>query len=134
MIDVLLIDKTDQTKSLLPMEKLGVEMFDNEVKALKVVEQTSPPVVLLHYNVREKQTEDYIRLLRQASSSSKVVVVADGLDEKSILKCFLAGAKGYQEVDQLSHHAEKMITVIDAGEAWITRRMTATLLDSLRKF
>ena len=134
MIDVLLIDKTGQTMSLLPMEKLGIEVFDNEVKALKVVEQSSSSVVLLHYNVREEQTEDYIRLLMQASSDSKVVVVADALDESSILKCLLAGAKGYQKVDQLSHHAEKMITVIDAGEAWITRRMTATLLDSLRKF
>ena len=133
MIDVLLIDKTGQAKSFLPMEKLGIEMFDNEVRALNVIEQALSPVVLLHYNVREKQTEDYIRLLRQVSLNSKIVVVADALDEGSILRCLLAGAKGYQEVGQLSRYAEKMIAVIDAGEAWITRRMTATLLDSLRR-
>ena len=133
MIDVLLIDKTGQAKSFLPMEKLGIEMFDNEVRALNVIEQALSPVVLLHYNVREKQTEDYIRLLRQVSLNSKILVVADALDEGSILRCLLAGAKGYQEVGQLSRYAEKMIAVIDAGEAWITRRMTATLLDSLRR-
>lgn len=134
MIDVLVIDKTEQIKTLLLMEKLGVEVFGNEVKALNVIEQRSSPVVLLHYNVREQQTEDYIRLIMQASSNSKVVVVADELDENSVLKCLLAGAKGYQEMNQLDHHAEKMIAVIDAGEAWITRRMTATLLDSLRRW
>jgi len=133
MMDVLIIDKTEQIKSLLLMEKVCVQTFDNEVKALNVTEQASSPVVLLHYNVREEQTEDYIRLIMQASSNSKVVVVADALDENSILKCLLAGAKGYQEIDQLSDHAEKMVTVIKAGEAWITRRMTATLLDSLRR-
>lgn len=133
MMDVLIIDKTEQIKSLLLMEEACVQTFDNEVKALNVTEQTSSPVVLLHYNVREEQTEDYIRLIMQASSDSKVVVVADALDENSILKCLLAGAKGYQETKQLSDHAEKMVTVIDAGEAWITRRMTATLLDSLRR-
>ncbi len=133
MIDVLVIDKTEQIKTLLLMEKLGVEVFGNEVKALNVIEQRSSPVVLLHYNVREQQTEDYIRLIMQASSNSKVVVVADELDENSVLKCLLAGAKGYQEMNQLDHHAEKMIAVMDAGEAWITRRMTATLLDSLRR-
>jgi len=134
MIDVLVIDKTEQIKTLLLMEKLGVEVFGNEVKALNVIEQRSSPVVLLHYNVREQQTEDYIRLIMQASANSKVVVVADELDENSVLKCLLAGAKGYQEMNQLDHYAEKMIAVIDAGEAWITRRMTATLLDSLRRW
>ena len=133
MIDVLIIDKTDQIKSLLLVEQAHVRVFDNEVKALNAIEQTSSAVVLLHYNVREEQTEEYIKLIMQTSSKSKVVVVADELDENAILTCLLAGAKGYQKLNQLSDYAEKLVTVMDAGEAWITRRMTATLLDSLRR-
>jgi DNA-binding NarL/FixJ family response regulator len=133
MIDVLIIDKTEQIKSLLLVEKARVQAFDDEVKALNAVEQMSSAVVLLHYNVREEQTEEYIELIMQASSKSKVVVIADELDEKAILTCLLAGAKGYQKINQLSDYAEKLVTVMDAGEAWITRRMTATLLDSLRR-
>ena len=133
MIDVLIIDKTEQIKSLLLVEKARVQAFDDEVKALNAVEQMSSAVVLLHYNVREEQTEEYIGLIMQASSKSKVVIVADQLDENAILKCLLAGAKGYQKISQLSDYAEKLVTVMNAGEAWITRRMTATLLDSLRR-
>jgi len=133
MIDVLIIDKTDQIKSLLLVEKANVQVFDDEVKALNEIEQRTSAVVLLHYNVREEQTEEYIKLIMQISSKSKVVVVADELDENAVLICLLAGAKGYQKLNQLSDYAEKLVTVIDAGEAWITRRMTATLLDALRK-
>jgi len=133
MIDVLIIDKTEQIKSLLLVEKARVQVFDDEVKALNEIDQMTSAVVLLHYNVREEQTEEYIKLIMQTSSKSKVVVVADELDESVILTSLLAGAKGYQKLNQLSDYAEKMVTVIDAGEAWITRRMTATLLDSLRR-
>ena len=133
MIDVLIIDKTDQIKSLLLVEKANVQVFDDEVKALNEIEQRTSAVVLLHYNVREEQTEEYIKLIMQISSKSKVVVVADELDENAVLICLLAGAKGYQKLNQLSDYAEKLVTVMDAGEAWITRRMTATLLDALRK-
>lgn len=133
MIDVLIIDKTDQIKSLLLVEKANVQVFDDEVKALNEIEQTTSAVVLLHYNVREEQTEEYIKLIMQTSSNSKVVVMADELDENAVLICLLAGAKGYQKLNQLSDYAEKLVTVMDAGEAWITRRMTATLLDALRK-
>ena len=133
MIDVLIIDKTEQIKSLLLVEKARVQVFDDEVKALNEIDQTTSAVVLLHYNVREEQTEEYIKLIMRTSSKSKVVVVADELDESAILTCLLAGGKGYQKLNQLSDYSEKMVTVIDAGEAWITRRMTATLLDSLRR-
>jgi len=133
MIDVLIIDKKEQIKSLLLVENARVQVFDDEVKALNEIDQTTSAVVLLHYNVREEQTDEYIKLIMQTSSKSKVVVVADELDESVILTCLLAGAKGYQKLNQVSDYAAKMVTVIDAGEAWITRRMTATLLDSLRR-
>jgi DNA-binding NarL/FixJ family response regulator len=67
------------------------------------------------------------------SSTSKIVVIADELREKEILTCLLAGAKGYQQLDSLKDYVRKLVSVMDAGEAWITRRMTATLIDALRR-
>ncbi|ORU94311.1 MAG: hypothetical protein A6F70_08290 [Cycloclasticus sp. symbiont of Bathymodiolus heckerae] len=133
MIDVLIIDKTNQIKSAASMVKANIQAFSDEVKALNAVEENSSAVVLLHYDVRKEQTAEYIKLILQAESQSKVVVVANELGEESILNCLLAGAQGYQQVGQLESYANRLVTVIDAGEAWITRRMTATLLDALRQ-
>jgi DNA-binding NarL/FixJ family response regulator len=133
MIEVLIIDKTNQIKPALSSVVAAVESFDDEVKALNAVEGRSSPVILLNYNIMQEQTAEYVSLLLKASLDSKIVVIAEKLGEKEVLSCLLGGAKGYQQLNQLSDYAERLVTVMDAGEAWITRRMTSTLIDSLRK-
>jgi len=133
MIDVLIIDQTDRIAASLPEVGVNVQRMNDEVKALNALEQNGSAVVLLHYSVMQQQTSDYINVLLKASSNSNIVVIADDLAEEEVLSCLLAGAKGYQQLNQLKEYASKLITVIDAGEAWITRRMTATLLDTLRQ-
>ncbi|MDX2424953.1 MAG: DNA-binding response regulator [Cycloclasticus sp.] len=133
MIDVLIIDKTDQIKSALLVPEANIASFDDEVKALNAVETKVSAVVLLNYSVMQEQTAEYIKVVLKVSSSSKIVVIADELSEEETLNCLLAGAKGYQQLDLLKDYARKLVTVMDAGEAWITRRMTATLLDALRR-
>ncbi|PHS72881.1 MAG: hypothetical protein COB22_03050 [Cycloclasticus sp.] len=132
MIDVLIIDKTDQIKSALLVIQANVQSFDDEVKALNAVESTPSAVVLLDYGFMQEKTIDYIKLLEKAGSDSKIVVVADELSEEEILNCLLAGAKGYQQLDRFNDYSNKLVTAMNADEAWITRRMTATLLDKLR--
>lgn len=132
MIDVLIIDKTNHITSNLLDLQAQIQIFNNEIKALNVIENQSAPVVLLNYDFLKEQTVEYIKLLVSASSNSKIVVLADELSETETLNCLLAGAKGYQQLNQLKDYSNRLVTVMDAGEAWITRRMTATLLDSLR--
>ena len=133
MIDVLVIDKTDQIKLGLLKAQANVQCASDEVKALNILEQHSPAVVLLNIKVMQEQTAEYVEVLLKASSNSAIVVIADKLGDNEILKCLLAGAKGYQQLDQLEKYSSRLVTAMNAGEAWITRRMTATLLDSLRK-
>jgi len=133
MIDVLIIDRTNRIKSELSAVQANVSCVDDEVKALNVLEQSSSVVVLLNFNMMQQQTAEYIEVLVRANSTCSIVVIADELAEKEILNCLLAGAKGYQQLNQLKEYSNRLVTVMDAGEAWITRRMTATLLDSLRE-
>lgn len=132
MIDVLIIDKTNHITSNLLDLQAQIQVFNNEIKALNVIESQSAPVVLLNYDFLKEQTVEYIKLLVSASSNSKIVVLANELSDKETLNCLLAGAKGYQQLNQLKDYSNRLVTVMDAGEAWITRRMTATLLDALR--
>jgi len=133
MIKVQIIDNTEQIEPALFDVEIGVSLDVDEVRGLNTIEKQQPSVVLLNYAVRKEHTAEYIKLILDSSETSKVVIVADGLSEKQILNCLTAGAKGYQEINQLETYANKLVKVIDAGEAWITRRMVAVLLDSLIK-
>jgi len=101
MIDVLIIDKTNHITSNLLDVQAEVQVFNDEIKALNAVENKSAPVILLNYGFLQEQTVEYIKLLVKASSNSKIVVVAEELSEKETLNCLLAGAKGYQQLNQL---------------------------------
>ena len=133
MINVQVIDNTGQIKLALINAKVNVSCYEDEVQALNAVEESQPSVILLNYEVRKEQTADYIGIIRKANLESKIIIIADELSEEKIIKCLIAGAKGYQETKQLEPYVDKLIKVVDAGEAWITRRMVAILLDSLIK-
>jgi len=133
MMDILVIDRTDQIKPDLSAVQENVLYMNDEVKALNEVEKYSSVVVLLHINMMQEQTAEYIAVLLKANPKSAIVVIADELSDSEILKCLLAGAKGYQQQGQLREYASRLVNVMNNGEAWITRRMTATLLDSLRQ-
>ncbi len=45
-----------------------------------------------------------------------------------LLPPLMVGAKGYQNIKQVNEYAVKIVKVIDADEAWITRRMVEKLL------
>jgi len=133
MTKVIVVDKTGQIISALSAVKQAVVGFDDEIKAFNAIEGTAMPVILLHQNIRDEKTVDYIKALLKINPTCKIVVIAAELSDGEVLACLLAGANGYQAIKELSHYAEKLIKVIDAGEGWITRRMTATLLDALRQ-
>jgi len=132
MMDVLIIDKSSQIELVLSARKIASESFEDEVKALNVLEKKSSALVLLNYDIRKEQTAAYIKLVLKTSPQSKVVVLAKELTEDSVLNCLLAGAHGFQQIRGFDHCSQKLITVIGDGEVWITRKMTARLLDALR--
>jgi len=132
MISVLIIDNAEQIKPIVSDSIADLSLYIDEIQALNAIENKQPSVVLLNYAVREEETTDYIKLILKVSIDCKIVVIANELSQENILNCLIAGAKGYQEINQLSIYADKLIKVIDAGEAWITRRMVAILLEILR--
>jgi len=131
MINVQAIGITEELSQVFDQEEISVSFFDDEVQALNAAEQVQPSVILLNFSMRQAETYDYISLLLKASANSKVIVVANKFSDDEVLACLIAGAKGYQSLNQLNHYAEKMVKVIDAGEAWVTRRIVAKLLDIL---
>jgi len=131
MISVQIIGCIEQIKQELKGENMAVSYLDDEVQALNTIEETKPSVVLVDYALRKKETDDYIKLLLAASKDSKIIIIANELTDDEILSCLIAGAMGYQNKAQLNDYVVKMITVINAGEAWVSRQMVAKLLNIL---
>lgn len=132
-MDILVIDRTDSIKlDLLAVQK-NIHYVNDEVKALNALEECSSVTVLLHINMMQEKTAEYIDVLLKANPASAIVVIAEELSDDEILKCLLAGAMGYQQQGRLMEYACRLVNAMNDGEAWITRRMTATLLDSLRQ-
>lgn len=132
MITVQIIDNTGQIESGISETDVSVSVYEDEIQALNNADGIQPSVILLHYKLRNEQTSEYISLLRGVYSECKIVVLADELSEDVIIDCLLAGAKGYLELKQLNAYGNKLVKVVAAGEAWISRRMIAIVLDQLR--
>jgi len=130
MINVYIIDNLNEIE--LSLVKANMTYFNDEIKALNAIEQEQPSVVLLNYAFLKEGTAEYIRVILAVSPKSNIVIIGDGLDDVRILSCLIIGAQGYQQLKQINEYAERLIEVVDAGEAWITRRMVSTLLDALR--
>jgi len=129
MINTYIIGSIEQLKQEFKGENMMVSYFEDEVLAFNAIEETKPSVVLVDYALRKAETDSYIKLLLAVSKESKIIVIANELNDDEILNCLIAGAKGYQNTAQLKDLVVKMITVVDAGEAWLTRRTVAKLLN-----
>lgn len=132
MKNVLIIDNSKQINPVLQDTEVQLLSSNDEVQALNLLESSKPAVVLLHYDMRGAETVDYIKLIHDESSGSEVIIIANELSEENVIKCLMAGAKGYQELNQLDLYVDKLIKVVVAGEAWITRRLVSQLLNRLR--
>jgi DNA-binding NarL/FixJ family response regulator len=131
MTNVLIIEKRDQIKQAFLNEKVYTVVSNNKAQALNMVTESEPLVLLLDYSFMQIETVSYIKALRAKCSHCKIIVIGDALSDKEVLNCLIAGAIGYQNLDRLREYASKLIEAINAGEAWITRRLTAKLLEKL---
>ena len=96
------------------------------------VERGGFAVVLLHYAVRGWDSAELVDQLKKSNPAVEIVLLGNDLDEELIIDCVMAGANGYQQIANLAAYAEKMVRVIGAGEAWISRKMVARLIQSWR--
>lgn len=131
---ILVIDNAGQISDCLSeveAEQLGC--CGDEVQALNTLEQLRPELVFLNYALRGEQTQEYIRLVVKTLPTASLIVVGEQTGEESVIRCLLSGAKGFQELQDLRHYSIRLVQAINRGEAWVSRRMVASLLDAVRQ-
>lgn len=130
---ILVIENTGQISACLTDVEAELVCHIDETQALNAGEQLRPDLVFLSYALRGEQSPNYIRSFVNVVPTASVVVVGEQATDESVLRCLLAGAKGFQELQSLPYYSTRLVQAIGRGEAWVSRKMVASLLDAIRQ-
>ena len=129
---ILVIENDGLISTCLATVEAELLCHRDEIQALNAAETHQPAIIFLTYGLRGEETPDFIRTLTDAAPATRLVVIGVQMDEDAIIQCMLAGAKGFQEQAQLSDYVVRLIHALLNGEAWLSRKRVARLIDSIR--
>ena len=103
----------------------------NGLEAITSTGRLRPRVLLLDLALTRTQGSPLIPALRQKSPQTKVILLTDGASEARTLEGLAHGARGYLDKALLTTFLPRCVRVVDAGEAWVPRKMVARIMDRL---
>jgi DNA-binding NarL/FixJ family response regulator len=103
----------------------------NGLEAITSTGHLQPRILLLDLGLAQAQRISLIPALRQKSPQTKVILLTDGASEVRTLEALAHGARGYLDKALLTTFLPRAVRVVDAGEAWVPRKMVAQIMDRL---
>lgn len=92
-----------------------------------------PELTLLDARLTNANAGLMIGELLKLSPSTRIVVLAEGLDEDQELALFRAGGRGVCALETPMQVLGRVVAVVLKGELWIRRPLVTQLIDSLAK-
>ena len=103
----------------------------NEASVLVTIKQ--PDVVLLDLAFGSETSIDRIPLILEGAPSARILVLTGVSDQELHKRALLKGAHGLLMKDKAGAVLRTAIKKIHAGEAWVDRSLTATVLRAVAK-
>ena len=88
----------------------------------------NPRILLLDMSVSIRGGLVVLRAFRRDSPRTKVILLTRRGAEARILDALSHGARGHLERKALRRFLAKAVRLVDAGEAWVPRKMVAKLI------
>ena len=88
-----------------------------------------PRILLLDLDLSRRNGMSLVPGIRRRSPGTRVILLTRGASQRQILDALSQGVPGYLEKGSLPRLLAKAVRVVDAGEAWVPRRMIAKLMD-----
>ncbi|WP_158083046.1 transcriptional regulator [Methyloprofundus sedimenti] len=101
-------------------------------EGLSAVKHNKPLVILLEYNEGNISMELFIASLLRECPTSKIILLGENLRDEDVLCCLLSGIYGYLDVKDMYKFQTKAVKAVANGEAWISRRLVALLIEGIR--
>jgi DNA-binding NarL/FixJ family response regulator len=118
---------------LLEVES-GIRVVGEAKSGFEAISSTGdlrPRILLLDLALARAQGTPLIPALRQKSPQTKVILLTDGASEARTLEALAHGARGYLEKGRMTTFLARAVRVVDAGEAWVPRKMVTRIMDRL---
>ena len=103
------------------------------LEAIATAARLKPRILLFHLNMFKGKKINLLRALRQKSPRTKVILLTRRVSEKPILEELSHGARGYLKESAVSTFLPKAVRMVEAGEAWVPRKMVAKIIDRLAR-
>jgi DNA-binding NarL/FixJ family response regulator len=137
MITVVIADRRKSTRSLsmntLQSEKgiTVVGLARNGLEAMMAAGGIKPRILLVNSNLLRGKEDPLLQALRQKSPKTKMILLINRASENAILEALSTGARGYLKEREISALLPQAVRQVEAGEAWVPRKMEAKILDRL---
>jgi DNA-binding NarL/FixJ family response regulator len=128
-------DKTSRARSFntLQHEKgiLVVAVTRNGLEAILAVDKLKPHILILNLNLLRGKGDNLLWALRRKSPRTKMILITRRASEGPILEALSHGARGYLKEKAIEALLPKAVRQVEAGEAWVPRKMAARIVDRL---
>jgi DNA-binding NarL/FixJ family response regulator len=101
------------------------------LEAINAMGRHRPRILLLDLTLARTGGRPLIPALRQKSPHTRVILLTDGESPARTLEALSQGARGYLDRSLLDVFLTRAVRVVDAGEAWVPRKMVARIMDRL---
>jgi len=130
---------------IITIQIVGKRLYETEDDSFQVIahdddlnaavmssESYRPNIILLDYNFLKNRSSLFVKSLCLISVKSKIIMLGNGLQESQLLECLVAGIYGYLDKKDFERFFVQAIKAVDSGEAWVSRRIVAKLIESIR--
>jgi len=106
--------------------------FSDYFEAIALLKVKQPAIILVEYDNSNDNFEQYLKNIQSLSSGSKIILLGEKLSDEIILNCMLCGIFGYLQLSSAHKFLNKSINAVHHGEAWFSRKLVSTLIESMR--
>jgi len=130
-------DKTSRGRSLNTLlAENGISVVGvarNGLEAILAADGLRPNILILNLNILRGKGDNLLRALRQKSPHTRTILLARRSSRTPILEALSQGALGYLREKAVDRFLPKAVRHVEAGEAWVPRKMAAMIVDRLVK-
>jgi DNA-binding NarL/FixJ family response regulator len=120
-------------RSMLEAEGLEVMDAASGAAAIELVATAAPDVVVMDLHMPVMSGVQATRRLAETASDVPIVMLTVSADDRDVVEAVRAGARGYLLKDAPVDEIVASVRAVAAGDAWVSPRVTAPLLDRVRE-
>jgi len=138
-ITVLIADGDKASRALsmnILQPEIGISVVGiarNGLEAIMAAGGLKPRILLLNLNLLKGKGDNLLRALRRKSPRTKTILLTRRASAIPILEALSNGALGYLTEKAVNSFLPKAVRQVEAGEAWVPRKMASMIVDRLIK-